>query len=104
MTDEQKTEKIRNNFLLAAQDFGFEFESPFSLADGLEAFGYIPYYGSKNGVIICLDSSMNSEIDQRIFEWCREMECFRSVLSMEFYAHEYKRSYFREMLRDWGRF
>ena len=104
MTDEQKIELIRNNFLRAAEDFGVEFESPFSLADGLEVFGYIPNYGSRNGAVICLDSSMNPEAAQRIHEWCKEMECFCSTLSTEFYAVEYKRSVFREMLRDWGRF
>ena len=100
----QKIEIIRSNCLRAAEDFGFEFESPFSLTDGLEVFGYIPNYGSENGAVICLDSSMNPEADQRIHEWRKEMECFRSTLSTDFYAAEYNRSDFREMLRDWGRF
>ena len=104
MTIEQKIQIIRNNFLRATEDFGFEFESPFSLTDGLEVFGYIPNYGSENGAVIYLDLSTDSETDQRIHEWCRKMECFRSTLSLEFYATEYKRSYFREMLRDWGKF
>ena len=104
MTDEQKIKRIRNNFLRAAEDFDFEFESPFSLTDELEAFGYIPNYGSENGVVIGLASSTGTGIDPRIADWCKKMNCFYSVLSIEFYAQEYKRSYFREMLRDWGRF
>ena len=54
MINEDNLKIARHNFALASKDFGFEFESPFTLTNEIEAFGYIPNYGSKNGVVICL--------------------------------------------------
>ena len=104
MSFEDKARMVRQNFILAAEEFGFEFESPFTLTDDLEVFGYIPNYGSKNGVVICLKEPSDCLHDRRVLDWCREMDCFYSCLNVDFYSQEYKRSYFREMLRDWGKF
>ncbi len=105
MTFEDKVRIVRQNFLLASEEFGFVFDSPFTLTDDLEVFGYIPNYGSKNGIIICLEGPSDYLLrDQRVIDWCREMDCTCSFLNIEFYSGEYKRSYFREMLRDWDKF
>ena len=102
-TDEQ-IKNARNNFALAAEEFGFEFVSPFALTDEIEAFGYISNYGSKNGVVICLITPPDYLSDSRVADWCKEMDCFYSFLSIELITGEYKRSYFREILRDWGKY
>ncbi|MBQ5601378.1 MAG: hypothetical protein IIU77_01000 [Clostridia bacterium] len=104
MLSEEQIRIARSNFMLAAKDFGFEFESPFTPTDGLEVFGYITNYGSKNGTVICLTSPSDWQSDKAVFDWCKEMNCFCSVLNIEHLLGEYKRSYFREMLRDWGKY
>lgn len=103
MLSEQKIAKARENFLLAAKDFGFVFHSPFPLTDDLTAFGYIENYGSENGAVVCLSSS-DCPSDPNIFAWCRQNHYFCSFINVEVISEEYERSYFREMLRDWGRF
>ena len=104
MINEDNLKIARHNFALASKDFGFEFESPFTLTNEIEAFGYIPNYGSKNGVVICLFDPPDLLTDNRVVDWCKEMDCFWSFLSIESLAGEYKRSYFRSMLRDWGKY
>jgi hypothetical protein len=94
----------RHNFVLASEEFGFKFESPFSLTDEIEVFGYIPNYGSSNGVVICLTSPPNFLTDNRVADWCKENGCFYSFLNIESLTREYKQSYFREMLRDWSKY
>jgi len=104
MISEADLGKARENFELAANDFGFEFLSPFALTDTLSVFGYIDHYGSKNGTVVCLFASVDYDVEQEVLAWCRQMECFVSFISIEPLLGEYKRSYFREMLRDWGKF
>mgnify|MGYP003307677013 CR=1 FL=1 len=41
---------------------------------------------------------------EEIAEWCKENDCFCSFISIEPLIGEYRRSYFREMLRDWGKY
>ena len=103
LVDEQ-IKNARHNFILASEEFGFEFVSPFNLTDEMEVFGYISSYGSKNGVVICLTSPPDCYTDKRVVDWCKEANCFYSFLNIELFAGEYKRAYFREMLRDWGKY
>ena len=102
MLNEDKLKNARHNFALASEEFGFGFESPFALTDEIEAFGYISNSRSKNGVVISLTTPPDFPIDNRVVTWCKEMDCFCSFLNIELLTGEYKQSYFREMLRDWG--
>ncbi len=104
MFSEEQIQIVRKNFLLASKEFDFEFVSPFALTDEIEAFAYITNYGSKNGAVICLTSTEDYKYDKRVIEWCKKMDCFCSFLNIDLILGEYRRSYFREMLRDWGRF
>ena len=103
LVDEQ-IKNARHNFILASEEFGFEFVSPFTLTDEIETFGYIPNYGSKNGVVICLTTPPDFPTDHKIVTWCKEADCFCSFVNIELFAGEYRRSYFRELLRDWGKY
>ena len=94
----------REKFNLAAKEFGFVFHSPFALTDTLSEFGYLERYGSKNGAVICLDHVSALSINPDVVAWCEEMECFWSCIAIEPLLGEYKSSYFRAMLRDWGRY
>ena len=67
-------------------------------------YRYIENYGSKNGTVICLTSPPDFPTDQFVIDWCKQMECFVSFISIEPLLGEYKASYFREMLRDWGKY
>lgn len=102
MLVDDQIKKARHNFILASEEFGFEFVSPFNLTDEIEVFGYISNYGSKNGAVICLTTPLDS-MDNRVVDWCEKMDCFYSFLNIEFLTGEYKRSYFRRLLRDWGK-
>jgi len=105
MFSEEQITIARNHFKTAAEEFDFEFESPFALTDELEVFGYIPNYGSKNGVVILLMQPANSShIENKVIDWCKEMDCYYSFLNIELLLGTYKRSYFRQMLRDWGKY
>lgn len=95
---------MRENFELASKDFGFVFHSPFSLTDSVSVFGNIENYGSKNGAVICLTSAPDFFVDQDVIAWCEQMECFVSFLNIELLQGTYNVSYFREMLRDWGKY
>ena len=94
----------REKFELAAKDFDFAFHSPYALTDTLSAFGYIENYGSKNGVVICLTEPPDFSTNQDVYNWCKQMDRFVSFISIEPLLEEYKTSYFREMLRDWGKY
>ena len=104
MIFDDKLEIARRNFKLASKEFGFAFESPFMITEEIEAFGYIANYGSKNGAVICLTTPPDFSTDSRVVDWCKEKDCFCSFLNIELLAGEYKRSCFREMLRDWGKY
>ena len=104
MVSEYQEKIVREKFGLAAKNFGFLFHSPFALTDTLSAFGYIEHYGSKNGVVICLTAPPNFSTNQAVIDWCNQMECFVSFINIEPLLGEYKNSYFREMLRDWGKY
>ena len=94
----------RKKFEQAAKDFDFVFHSPFALSDTISAFGYIENYGSKNGVVICLTSPPDFPTNRDIIDWCDQMGCFISFVSIEPLLGEYKTAYFRELLLDWGKF
>ena len=104
MFSDDQIKNARHNFALASEEFDFEFVSPFTLTDEIEVFGYISNYGSKNGVVICLTTPPDFLTDNRIADWCKERDCFYSCLNIELLTSEYKRSYFRELLRDWGNY
>ena len=104
MISETEFNIAREKFELASKDFGFTFHSPFALTDNLSVFGYIENYGSKNGGIVCLTTSPDAPVNPDVINWCRQMECFCSFISIEPLLGEYKTSYFREMLRDWGKY
>ena len=104
MLVDDQIKNARHNFVLASEEFGFEFVSPFNLTDEIEVFGYISNYGSKNGAVICLTAPPDFLTDNRVADWCKEMDCFYSFLNIEPLIGEYRRSYFREMLRDWGKY
>ena len=104
MISKSQEKIVRERFELAAKDFGFVFHSPYVLSDTLSAFGYIENYGSKNGVVICLTAPPDFSTNQAVIDWCKQMECFVSFISIEPLLGEYKNIYFREMLRDWGKY
>lgn len=104
LISEDKVKTARRNFLLASKDFDFEFVSPFSLTDELNAFGYISNYGSKNGVVICLTSPPDYQVDKNVVDWCITQDYFYSFLNIEPLDGEYDPLYFREMLQDWRKY
>lgn len=104
MISEKEIANARENFILASKDFDFIFHSPFILTDTLTSFGFIENYGSKNGAIVCLTSPTDFRSNPEIIEWCEQNNCFYSFINVKTLLGEYKRSYFRELLRDWGRY
>ena len=104
MVSKSQERVAREKFELAAKDFGFIFHSPYALTDNLSVFGYIENYGSENGVVISLTASPDFPTNQSVIDWCKQTERFYAFINIETLLGEYKRSYFREMLRDWGKY
>ena len=104
MISETEYNIAREKFESAAKDFDFVFHSPFTLTDDLSVFGYIEKYGSENGVVICLTYPPDYPTNQEVKNWCDQRGCFCSFISIEPLLEKYKSSYFREMLRDWGKY
>ena len=106
MITETQHERAVQNFSLAAQEFDFKFQEPFVINEELRAFGHITKYGSKNGTVICLCSPPDYSVDREkeILDWCQENGFYCSFLNAELLTGEYNRSYFRDMLRDWGKY
>ena len=106
MLTEAQLQQIEKSFRMAAEEFDFTFERPFVLSGGITAFGHISDYGSRNGTVIFLISppDYNTENRKQVNEWCEANQMFYSYLNAEQLTGDYRRSYFREMLRDFGRF
>ena len=104
MISNASIEIARQKFERESKEFGFVFHSPFMLTDSLAAFGYVQNYGSKNGVVVCLISPPDYLRNREIVEWCKQAECFCTFVNIEPLLKEYDASYFRAMLRDWGKF
>lgn len=95
---------VREKFELAAKEFYFVFHSPYALTDTLSVFGYIENYGSKNGVAICLTVPPDFATSKEVTASCKQKEIFVSFINIEPLLGKYKPSYFREMLREWGKY
>lgn len=101
---EEKLRKVRASFEQAAQDFDFTFTSPYELPGGLTAFAHIDHYGSEKGTVIFLVFPPDFEVQEGAVAKCKAEGFFSSYLNVELLLNGYSRAYFREMLRDWGRF
>ena len=90
MLVDNQIKTARHNFILASEEFGFEFVSPFNLTDEIEVFGYISNYGSKNGVVICLTTPPDYFIDNRVVDWCKEADFHeKRTASLQFSLYVY---------------
>ena len=103
MFTEAELKAAAENFRIAASEFEFDFIENISLDEGITAFGYIPQYGSKNGAIICLTAPPDFPPDKKVAQWCNDNGYFCSLLNIQFLTGNYDRSYFKEMLNDWGK-
>ena len=93
---------VREQFLRASEEFGFEIIMPYCLdeKEQIYAFGYMPGYGSKNGAVIELLGE-GLATDTNMKRWCDENGYFCGFLNPQLLLDQYKRNYFRELLRDW---
>lgn len=101
ITREEK-ELIRKNFKIASEEFDFFFISPHYMGEDnqYQFFGYLFRDSLEKGVVIDIVSNAEESNKQKA-EYCRAHNIFYSSLALEPLLQEYKRSYFREMLRDW---
>ena len=104
MITEEQRRIAADVFITAARELDFDFiESPF-LDDGISAFGYISGYGSSKGTVIDLLSLPEDVPNETLLLWCEKNGYYCSFLNVQPLMNGYRRSYFREMLRDWGRY
>ena len=96
-------EKVRAQFIKAAEEFGFAFTSPYPLdkRNHLYAFGFIDGYASANGAIIELFEPPQYEANKDVIEWCKEHDRWFCKINVELLLGEYDPAYFRDMLDDW---
>lgn len=103
MLDDKTRKSIIDNFELAEKEFDFCFISPYSVGEENEwqFFGYLFRDNLDKGVVIdfLFDEEDDSMAEKR--KYCNEKNIFYSCLNAEPLLGEYKKSYFREMLRDW---
>jgi hypothetical protein len=88
---------MRGTWLQAADDFGFEFVTPFIAhvaGDRVESFGLLPEFGAEQGMVVLLE--------------CDQAKCDALVESGYGYScpslsdEPYDRESFIELLSDWG--
>lgn len=101
ISEEQKT-IVREKFIMASKEFGFNFISPYCLDEkqNLYIFGYIYREKKEKGVRFDLSCFKNRE-NEEAKNWCQERGLFFSVLHVEPLLREYKSSYFEDLLDDW---
>ena len=102
MLEDKAKKNIVENFEMAAIEFDFCFISPYQTEDNEEYcfFGYLCKDNLEKGVIIDFMEEENVLYSQKR-KYCAEQGLFYSYLSAKPFLGEYKRSCFREMLRDW---
>ena len=100
--DINRINTVRNYFERASKEFNFTFISPYCVDKDAElyAFGYIPEYGSLNGVVFSLVSPPDFKSEDKIKQWCKNHEVFYSCLNIEIFK-SYDTTYFRDLLDDW---
>lgn len=102
MLDGNLKKKIVENFERASEEFEFNFVSPHYRGENNEFcfLGYLFRDNLEKGVLIDVFFDIN-DLDDKKRRYCKEQNIFYSRLFAEPLLGEYKRAYFREMLRDW---
>jgi hypothetical protein len=76
----------RNNFLKASFELKFKFISPFDYKYNnmdYTIFGYLPEFGSENGILIDIMFQPKFYTDKKIIEISRQMNCNYSFINYE---------------------
>ena len=102
MLDDNLKKKIVENFERASEEFEFNFVSPHYMGENNEFcfLGYLFRDNLEKGVLIDV-IDINDLGDEKKERYCKEQKIFYSRLFANPSLGEYKRAYFREMLRDW---
>lgn len=106
MTKQKLIFNIRENWKEASLYYNFKIYTPFKFCyqnQILEAFAYLPEYGSPNGMIVELTFHPDFIISQEIVSWCRNNEVFYSFINANSYS-DLDLKLFSETLVDWGRY
>lgn len=93
---------IIEKFEMASEEFEFNFVSPHYIGENNEFcfLGYLFKDNIEKGVLVDVVFDID-DIDDAKRRYCKEQNIFYSCLFAEPLLGEYKRAYFREMLRDW---
>lgn len=103
MLDDKTKICIIEKFEIAAQEFNFNFISPYCIGKNNELcfLGHLFKKNAQKGVIIDIvcEFEDNSEIEKS--KYCKDNNMFYSRLYITHLLGEYNRNYFSEMLKDW---
>ena len=102
MLDDKTKKKIIEKFEKASEEFEFNFVYPYYMGENNEFcfLGYLFRDNLEKGVLIDVFFDIN-DLDDEKRKYCKKQNIFYSCLFAETLLGEYKRAYFREMLRDW---
>jgi len=98
------TDNIINAWLIASKKLGFRIESPYLLEyDSVffECIGYLPDFGSSNGMIIDGIGSPAYESTTGLSEVAESIGLYYSSINVNCYE-EFDADLFKETLIDWG--
>lgn len=90
----------------ASRQLGFKLVSPYRVKNGtkvLTCFGFLPHWGSKNGMLIGITRQPDFEIDAALKTYAEKKKMFYSFINPGGYIR-YDEAYFKDTLADWGYF
>ena len=106
MSNKEKIDIARTNWLKASDELGFNIISPYSVIEGSKEyifFAFIPKYGSPNGTIIDLIFAPTYEKNKKMIEIANDMKCFYSFINIDFFL-DYNPECFLDVIEDWGKY
>jgi hypothetical protein len=101
----EEIEATRANWLKASQEIGFKIYMPFTAYIGdneINAFAFLPGYGTKKGIIIDLIFPPFFDSNDLIKKWANDNNIGISFINIEAYSN-YDQEFFLETLTDWGK-
>ncbi|MDP2816081.1 MAG: hypothetical protein Q8O19_05320 [Rectinemataceae bacterium] len=103
MTLTKDVEIVRENWLKASRELGFEITTPYTVTlnnESKEIFAFLPRFGSSNGMYVELTQPPEFKTDIELLELARTREMFCSFINIKKYV-TYEREVFEECIEDW---
>ncbi|WP_109831275.1 hypothetical protein [Reichenbachiella versicolor] len=94
---------IKETWQEASSKLSFEIIMPYKIESNdfeVEVFGFLPNYGSENGMLVEIMYPPYFEMDRNIIQWAKGNDCFYAFINADEYL-KYDKNKFMEILEDW---